>query len=174
MWLKLNLEGMKLELQISNYEPSETEHWDVQWCYVDYHFTFFNCIDYSKSWDPVLLSCEIEELENNINALLSGKIKKAERMELVEPDFEFVFYPKCYIQEGENGISVMPKQEIADISMEWEVHLWDDGLTANRFITVLDRQDMIILRDYLRLVMGSLSAESMEIQELIKSGKIVL
>lgn len=135
---------------------------------------FFNCIDYSKSWDPVFLACEIEELENNINALLSGKIKKTERMDLTEPDFEFVFYPKCYIQEGENGISVMPKQEIADISMEWEVHLWDDGLTANRFITVLDRQDMIILRDYLRLVMGSLNAESMEIQELIKSGKIVL
>jgi len=121
----------------------------------------------------VLLACEIEELENNINALLSGKIKKTERMELTEPDFEFVFYPKCYAQEGESGISVMPKQEIADISMEWEVHLWDDGLTANRFITVLDRQDMIILRDYLRLVMGSLNAESMEIQELIKSGKIV-
>ena len=137
------------------------------------HFTFFNCIDYSKSWDPVLLACEIEELENNINALLSGKIKKTERMELTEPDFEFVVYPKCYSQEGESGISVMPKQEIADISMEWEVHLWDDGLTANRFITVLDRQDMIILRDYLRLVMGSLNAESMEIQELIKSGKIV-
>ena len=137
------------------------------------HFTFFNCIDYSKSWDPVLLACEIEELENNVNALLSGKIKKTERMELTEPDFEFVFYPKCYAQEGESGISVMPKQEIADISMEWEVHLWDDGLTANRFITVLDRQDMIILRDYLRLVMGSLNAESMEIQELIKSGKIV-
>lgn len=121
-----------------------------------------------------VLACEIEELENNINALLSGKIKKTERMELIEPDFEFVFYPKCYAQEGENGISVMPKQEIADISIEWEVHLWDDGLTANRFITVLDRQDMIILRDYLRLVMGSLNAESMEIQELIKSGKIVL
>lgn len=52
MWLKLNLEGMKLELQISNYEPSETEHWDVQWCYVDYHFTFLTALTIQRVGIP--------------------------------------------------------------------------------------------------------------------------
>ena len=56
--------------------------------------------------------------------------------------------------------------------MEWKVRLWQDGLTDNYFSTILEKEYMRILRDYLRLVVGKLGKDSIEIRELVAKGII--
>ena len=54
MWLKLNIEGMKIELQISNYQQSNKENWDDNWCDIDFSFVFQGCINYSGTSSVML------------------------------------------------------------------------------------------------------------------------
>lgn len=75
MWLKLNLEGMKIELQISDYQQSSKENWDDNWCYIDFSFVFQGCINYSGT-SSVMLSYEVEELEKTITGFIDGKSKE--------------------------------------------------------------------------------------------------
>lgn len=76
MWLKLNLEGMKIELQISDYQQSNEENWDDNWCNIDFSFVFQGCINYSGT-SGVMLSYEVEELEKTITGFIDGKSKES-------------------------------------------------------------------------------------------------
>ena len=88
MWLKLNIEGMKIELQISNYQQSNKENWDDNWCDIDFSFVFQGCINYSGT-SSVMLSDEVEELEKTITGFIDGKFKERKTLQLIEPDFVF-------------------------------------------------------------------------------------
>ena len=59
MWLYLNASGMDIHFRINDYEPSTEDDWYVQWCRCDYSFQFRNYLNYQKSTDEVLLSCEV-------------------------------------------------------------------------------------------------------------------
>ena len=46
MWIKLDLEGLKLELKIENYIPKQTI--DGTWANVSFNFEFQDIIKYSQ------------------------------------------------------------------------------------------------------------------------------
>ena len=100
MWLRLDLEGMKVQLQIKGYQPSSRDYWDFQWCKVDFTFAFPECINYTKQDDEVLLSCEVEELEAKLDDFINDKIIKSETLEFIEPDFVFEFQPGYNMEEA--------------------------------------------------------------------------
>lgn len=172
MWLKLDLKGMKIELQIKGYLPSDRENWDYQWCDVDFSFVFRGCIDYSRMDDEIILSCEVEELERKINDFIHNKITKRETLELIEPDFVFDFIPSYNMVESGEYTNVAPGHEMSTAIMEWKVNLWNGGLTDNYFSTALDKDDLRVLRDYLRLIMGKLDKDSDEIKAYANAGLI--
>lgn len=172
MWLKLDLEGMKVQLQIKGYQPSSRDYWDFQWCKVDFVFVFPGCINYTKQDDEVLLSCEVEELESKLDDFINDKIIKSETLEFIEPDFVFEFQPSYNMVEAGVCSYAAPGHEMSAAIMVWKVHLWQGGLTDNYFSTTLGKEDMKNLRDYLRLVMGKLSKDSIEIRELVGKGMI--
>ena len=172
MWLRLDLEGMKVQLQIKGYQPSSRDYWDFQWCKVDFAFAFPECINYTKQDDEVLLSCEVEELEAKLDDFINDKIIKSETLEFIEPDFVFELRPGYNKVEAGVCSYAAPGHEMSAAFMAWKVRLWQDGLTDNYFSTTLDKEDMRILRDYLRLVMGKLSKDCIEIRELVAKGMI--
>lgn len=174
MWLKLELCGMKLEFRVKGYQTSSKECWDYQWCDVDFAFRFLGCIDYSKQNDEVLLSCEIENLESEIDDFINNKIKEKKTMDFIEPDFKFEFRPSYNMVEAGEYVYITPEYKMSKGVVEWKVFLWDDGLTDNYFSTILYKDDLRVLRDYLRLVIGKLNIDSFEIQEHIKAGLIVI
>lgn len=173
MWLNLDLEGMKIELNIKGYQPSDRVCWDCQWCNVDFLFVFSDCIKYSRKDDEVMLSCEIETLESMIDDFINDRTKEKETLELIEPDFVFVFIPSYNKVKSEEYSYVTSGHETSAAMMEWKVNLWSGGLTCNYFSTTLDKDEMRIMRDYLRLVIGKTNIESDDIKEHIESGVIV-
>ena len=174
MWLKLDLEEMKLALQIKDYQLSNSSNEDNRWCKVDFSFSFPDCLHYSKQDEEVMLSSEVEELESYSDYFLNNKIQESKRLELVEPDFVFEFSPSYgMVGWGENPHAT-PRYEMTSVIMDWKVSLWNQGLTDHYFSTTLRKDDMCILRDYLRLVMGKVDKDSDEIKEHVENGVISL
>lgn len=172
MWLKLDLEGMKIELNIKGYQPSDNESWDYQWCDVDFSFMFPDCINYSKQDDEVMLSCEIETLESKIDDFINDRIKEKETLEFIEPDFAFEFTPSYNkVESGEYSYAA-PGHEMSTPIMEWKVNLWSGGLTCNYFSTTFDKDEIRVFRDYLRLVTEKANIDNDDIKEHIKAGLI--
>ncbi len=172
MWLKLDLNGMRVDLQINGYQSSNSEDWYDNWCNVDFFFKFPGCIEYSGMDEEILLSCEVEELESAIDDFINDRIKDREMLEMIEPDFQFGFIPGYdKVKAGESTYTA-PGHGITDPIMEWKVKLWDGGLTDNYFSATLYKEDMRVLRDYLRLVICKLSKDSVEIKELVNVGVI--
>ena len=125
-----------------------------------------------KQDDEVLLSCEVEELEAKLDDFINDKIIKSETLEFIEPDFVFEFQPGYNMVEAGVCSYAAPGHEMSAAFMVWKVRLWQDGLTDNYFSTTLEKEDMRILRDYLRLVVGKLGKDSIEIRELVAKGII--
>ena len=122
MWLKLNIEGMKIELQISNYQQSNKENWDDNWCDIDFSFVFQGCINYSGT-SSVMLSDEVEELEKTITGFIDGKFKKRKILQLIEPDFVFEFTPNNNRVHIEKTEFLTLENEKSSTMMEWKVYL---------------------------------------------------
>lgn len=162
MWLKLDIRGMKIELQINGYQRSDKDNWDCQWCDVSFSFEFPGCIDYSKMNDEIILSCEVETLERKIDDFINDRITDKETLELIEPDFVFVFKPSYNMLESGEYEYAAPGYEMSNAVMEWKVNLWErDGrLTNNYFSATLDKAALRVLGDYLRLITGKLNKDS--------------
>lgn len=171
MWLKLNLNGMEIELQIKGYQPSNCENWDNQWCNVDFSFKFHNSINYSGTGE-IMLSCEVEELERKIDDFINDRIPKREIFELIEPDFVFDFKPSYNLVEFGECLYASPGHEMSVPIMEWKVNLWNGGLTDNYFSTTFDKNDLTILRDYLKLIIGKFDKSDDEITAYFSAGVI--
>ena len=70
MWLKLNLDGIKLYFKVKGYKKSTDSNWYDEWCTVELNVQSENWLNYSQSGD-LLLACEVEEilLDTDINTL---------------------------------------------------------------------------------------------------------
>ena len=147
MWFYLNASGMEINFRINDYEPSTKDDWYGQWCRCDYSFQFRNYLNYQKSTDEVLLSCEVEGLEEALTKLLRDQILEISELSFAEPDFKFILHPKR--DKRKDGVICRPGTEIADIYLEWKIYFWDDGLTDNHFTVVLGRDGIRAFRDYL-------------------------
>lgn len=171
MWLKLNLEGMKINIQIRNYEKSDKDIWDMQYCKVDFSFIFRDIINYENS-SEILLSCEIEKLKEKLDDLLNDRIAKEFELEFIEPDFMFHFSLKIKKEIYTINQEDTPKYFTTKPYLEWKINLWNDGLTSNYFSTTLDIDDIKALRCYLSLIMGTITTDDKEVIKYMNKGII--
>ncbi|MDO4543507.1 MAG: hypothetical protein Q4C01_03050 [Clostridia bacterium] len=156
MWLKLDIDGIIFHFRICDYRKS-TEEWYDEW-------SSENLTLQSKSWlnyqinGALLLTCEVEELHEKIESLLTDKMVSVETMECIEPDLTFVFQPK---QDLRN----------VDIGMELSIAFWNGGLmTANRLTIAFDRSDLEKMLCYLELIIGKKSKDDEMVKKMIKDG----
>ena len=67
MWLKLDLSGIKLSMQIRNYRKVSDDDWDSVWCKTDFAFVSDEWLNYRKDNDEVFLAREIEDLAKSLD-----------------------------------------------------------------------------------------------------------
>lgn len=152
MWLELDASEIEIKLQINGYVPSTKDNWDSQWCRCDYLFSSGDWLNYHKEDDEVLLSCEVEELEECLTKLIDNEMSEIKEIACIEPDFVFVLHPQSDRREDPKYTYVQPGYEIEDIYLEWKIFFWNGGLTDNHLVVMLGRDEIISVRDYLLAV----------------------
>lgn len=152
MWLEMDVSGIAVKLQIKGYRPATKENWDSNWCRCDFLFASGDWLNYHKEDDEVLLSCEVEELEESLTKLLNNELSEVKEIECIEPDFVFSLYPQSDLRDNPKYTYVQLGYEIVDIYLEWKIFFWNQGLTANYLSITLDREEIVQLRDYLSSV----------------------
>lgn len=174
MWLKLDADGMNIELRIRFYEPCTNDNQNSQWCCVDANFQMDNYINYFITNDEILMCSEVEALEASLTDFINGKIKEEFSIECIEPYFEFKFNPSRKLTEKDKMRSLYYSSDLKTIEpfVEWRSIIWDDCPTGSFISTPLFMNNVIVLRDYLRLVMGKIDKNSDEITEYVNTGKI--
>lgn len=168
MWLKFDLDGMLFELNITNYMANQD--YDGSWSKVSYNFKFKDVINYSINKTELLLNCEIDDLIKLTEELLNDELNDDVLYESKEEEFVFIFNPKYDIRNDPKLLFVKTGKEIIDISMEIQVYLSNDGLTANYFSTTLNREEIEAFYLYLSLITRKIDIENEKIQKLIYSG----
>lgn len=151
---KIDLSGILLELNIRDYNVSESEDLDDHWCKVDFSFSSEEWLNYRKENYEVITSREIETLANSIEMLLKNELNDICSICLIEPDFSFKLYPSIY--------------------MEWSVSFWNHGLTDNFLSVTLYRDDLEYIVTYLNYVMGKLSSSNPKVLSLVREGFLEL
>jgi hypothetical protein len=139
MLFRLPVDGLQLEFQITHYSKSKKECWEDQWCEVGF------CIDDHHGFRyafyenyMILLSAEVEEIEENLTLLLEDKLEQEKVLEFLEPNFQMTLYPTT---------------DLYGIKLEWRIYFWDEGTpTESHIALAMYREDITYLRDYLRLV----------------------
>ena len=173
MWLKLNLDGIILSLQIRNYIKVSDDDWGSTWCKTDFSFCSEPWLNYHKTNDEVFLASEIDDLAHMLKDLLDGSLTESIEFNCIEPDFNFFFHPKYDVRNDPKVVYVKPGHEIADIDMEWRVSFWNGGgLTANYLSVTLNRDDIENLFLYLQLVMSKVSENDPAVVQRIKDNII--
>ena len=94
MWLKLDLSGIKLSLQIKNYRKTSEEDWLSVWCKTDFSFVADKWLNYCEDNSEVFLAREIEDLARSLDDLLNDRLNAPTEFNCIEPDFDFVLTPK--------------------------------------------------------------------------------
>ena len=155
------IDGMHISLQIDGYQPPMKGDYGRYCCEYKYSLRFGDVLNYQIKHEALFLSEEIDELVELLTNLLDGDIEKPYQWHMVEPDFVFQLFPEEPVkafgyQNGSRELITIMK----DIHVEWQVHLYYDGITTNgmscNFITInMLRDDIIRFRDFLNTVRGS-------------------
>lgn len=172
MRLKMDLEGIIVELCIQQYVKKEdrvSDEYDY-WCKVGFSFSSQPWLNYNKKNEEVFLSYEVDDLAVALDNLLNNKLSEPTTMVLIEPDFRFELMPKKDLRKNPRILRIQRGYEIIDISMEWKIFFWHNGLTANYLTVTLDRTDIKYLRNYLFLVTGRYDEHASEIIAMEKNG----
>lgn len=172
MWLKLDLSGIRLSMQVRNYRKVSADDWDSTWCKTDFAFVADEWLNYRKDNDEVFLAREIEDLAKSLDDLLNDRLKAPTEFNCIEPDFNFILTPKKDLRLDPKVLYVRPGCEIVDVDLEWKISFWHDGLTANYLSVTLDRTDIESLLLYLRLVIGEVQESDPTIKALMSKGSI--
>ena len=172
MWLKLNLSGIRLSMQIRNYRRTSEEDWLSVWCKTDFSFVADKWLNYCEDDSEVFLAREIEDLAKSLDDLLNDRLTAPTEFNCIEPDFNFILNPKKDLRLDPKVLYVRPGCEIVDIDMEWKISFWDEGLTDNYLSVSLVRSDIECLLSYLRLVMGEVQESAPEIKALMNNGVV--
>lgn len=158
MTLKLDLDGIQVQLCIIGYRPSSEEDWTGEWCKTDFSFRSAPWLDYHQEGDEVFLCREVEELCDQLGRLLTDQLTEEMELTFIEPDFTFRLSPKQDLRQNPRVTYIAPTANpTVDISADWTVSFWHDGLTANYLSVALGREEISHLHNYLGLVLGRLS-----------------
>ena len=163
MWLKLNLSGIRLSMQIRNYRRTSEEDWLSVWCKTDFSFVADKWLNYCEDDSEVFLAREIEDLAKSLDDLLNDRLTAPTEFNCIEPDFNFILNPKKDLRLDPKVLYVRPGCEIVDIDMEWKNLILARWTDANYLSVTLNRTDIESLLLYLRLVMGEVRESSPEI-----------
>ena len=166
MWFCLDLDGIELQLRITNYQKS-AGRWDEEWCRVDLSLRSDEWLNYQIKGQEILLACEIEELCCALHQLLTDQIEQECAVEFIEPDLTFNLSPKEDVRSNPRVVYVAPGHEITDIGMDLEVAFWHDGLTANRLTIAFGRLGIEQLLCYLRLITKEITFDDDNVQQLV-------
>ena len=172
MWLKLDLDGIKLWFKVKGYKKSTDSNWDDEWCTVELNVQSENWLNYAQSGE-LLLACEVEEILSLFEDLTEDKIQESREVEFVEPDFGFVLNPKKDLRDDPRYTYVKPGCEIVDIDAELRVSFWNGGLTANYLSLNMDREDIIAFITYLRVITKRINKADDTVQLLLQNGVLV-
>ena len=113
MWLEIDADGIRVNLQIKGYKPSNEDNWYSNWCNCDFLFTSGDWLNYHKENDEVLLSCEVEELAEEGYAV--GKVDVDQNMALAQ-QFRVVSIPTLILfkdgAEVKRFVGLTSKEEL--------------------------------------------------------------
>lgn len=170
MRLRLDLEGIIMELEIRNYKREPCDDGYSAWCNTDYSFRSEPWLNYCKTGDEIFLSSEIANFMIELDALLSDRLEEPEEFTFAEPDFSFYLKPKKILQGGSSAIYAPQGDKEIDIDMELRISFWNDGLTANYLSVTFDREDIECFFIYLKLVTGEITTDHPRVIHLMKKG----
>ena len=175
MRLYLDVDGIDLYLQITQYRKSAEEYQDEEWCQVEFTLQSREWLNYQMGPTEAMLCYEVEHLRDRIEELLNGKLDSPEEVSCIEPDFEFHFFPEADCRENPNVLYVKPGCEIIEATMDWIVSFYDGNgaLTSNRLFLSLNRTDLEKLVCYLNLVTGIINEDDKIIHELTQKGNLI-
>ncbi len=174
MRLKLNLSGITAELSITGYVPDSAD-----WCKSDFSFCSENWLNYHMEDDELFTAFEVVNLANSLESLVRGEVQEITKMELMEPDFEFILNPAREVQSRPGMIFLNEDRSIGsrffDISVDWRVGFWGEerGFTDNYLSLHMGAQEIRYFLAYLELVMGKRREEDSEIVEMMEKGVLV-
>lgn len=171
-WFHLDLEGIDFHFRILRYRKSTKENWDDEWCEVDLTLQARKWLDYHITSSELILSVEVEELRDNIDALLNDRIKEGDSLECIEPDFQFFFHSKEDLRLNPRILYVKPGYEISDVHMDFTINIWDQtgALSSNQLLLYFNRYNLERLLLFLRLVTGVVSEDDDLINKMISDG----
>ena len=78
MWIKLNSDGLKVELKIEKYIPNQTI--DGEWTSVSFNFEFQDIIKYIKNDSELILCSEVDDLISYMENLLENNTERRIRL----------------------------------------------------------------------------------------------
>ena len=168
MWIKLDLDGMRVEFEINNYKANQ--NLDGNWTKVSYNYNFKDVIKYSSQDAEILLSCEIDELRDDLEKLLNDELTDIKKIDCIEPDLEFELHPKFDLRNDSKLICAKSGKEIVDIYMELKVNLWNSELTSNYFSTTFSRDAIEYLFIYLSLITKKINKDDSRVLRLLETG----
>lgn len=151
MSFEINIRGIDVKLNIRNYKMDSRDDYG-DWCRCDFSLVSGDWLNYQVEDDELLLSSEVDELEENLTLLLEKKFTDIFEMPCIEPNFCFILHPQKDLLENPKYTYVAPSYEIEDIYLEWRIYFWNEGLTDNFFKLTLKRDEILQFRDYLREV----------------------
>jgi len=169
MWLKMELDGITVQMQIKNYIKVSDDDWDSTWCRTDFSFFSKPWLNYHKDNDEVFLAREIDELKSALEALLEDRLTEQTEFSCIEPDFCFTLNPKKDLRLDPRHTYIPQGYEIVDIDMEWRVSFWHDGLTADYLSVTLDRENIEYLLNYLKWITGESTSEDESISRMLQA-----
>lgn len=96
MWLKLNLSGIRLSMQIRNYRRTSEEDWLSVWCKTDFSFVADKWLNYCEDDSEVFLAREIEDLAKSLDDLLNDRLTAPTEFNCMRPNRRrFLLYCDC-------------------------------------------------------------------------------
>jgi hypothetical protein len=161
MWLRLDLDGLRFELQVEDYQlPKYRKDWDA-WCDVLISLNDSRLVKWAGG-GSVIESREIDSLRDSLRGLLKGEYTEDVIEECVEPDFAFVFHPK-----GEST----RLHDTNDMNMDFLIRLWGNGYPSNNYLSLnFHRENVELLLAYLDLISQEKSTDDPEIQAMLNNG----
>lgn len=174
MWIKLDVDGIDFHFRVSRYRKSTKENWYDEWCSVELALQADNFIDCHMGPCENMLAKEVEELRDEIDALLNDKLDEPYKIQCIEPRFEFHLFPKKDKRKS-NVIDCEKFDYIFDnVFMEFIVTFWgaNGGISDNRLLLAFERELLEKLLCYLNFVTGITDKEDGNVKKALSEGYI--